>query len=175
MSRTVLREALRTLEAEGLVVTEPRRGKFVRTFTVRDLEDLGEARQVLEEFAVKVAVRRADTDILNHLDRIIRDMDKASANDDWEALLTADLSFHGTIVQACKNAVIEAFYTSLQSQTRMVFARFRFEYPHPSLLSLEHQRLLSLIRDSNEEVVVEAINAHIHDGTTRLKRRLEEP
>lgn len=174
VSRTVLREALRTVEAEGLVITEPRRGTFVRAFTAQDLEDLGEARRVLEEFAFRIAVRRVTPATLSQLGRIIRDMEEASAKDNWEALLDADLRFHGTVIQACGNAVIGGFYASLQGQIRMVFARFRFEYPDPSFLSREHQRLLQLVRDENEGVVVDAITAHIQDGTARLKRRLEE-
>ena len=174
VSRTALREALKTLQADGLVVMRPRRGTFVRSFTASDLYALGEARIILEGFAFRMALQQAAQTPRRGLSAIIREMEAAAAQGHWEDLLDADLRFHGTIVHACGNPLVNHFYASIQGQIRMVFARFRFEYPHPSLLSSEHQTLLSSLERADEATVVQTLTTHIQDGTQRLVGRLRE-
>lgn len=55
VSRTPVREALRKLELEGLVIMIPRRGAIVADITIQDLNDVLEVREALEELAVKKA------------------------------------------------------------------------------------------------------------------------
>lgn len=174
VSRTALREALKTLEADGLVIMRPRRGTFVRSFTAGDLYALGETRIILEGFAFRMAIQHAAEETRRDLSAIIREMEEASVQDHWESLLDADLRFHRTVVNACGNPLVTHFYESIQGQIRMVFARFRFEYPNPRLLSIEHQTLLSSIESADESTAVENLTAHIQDGTKRLVGRLHD-
>ncbi|MGB6038697.1 MAG: GntR family transcriptional regulator [Gordonia sp. (in: high G+C Gram-positive bacteria)] len=71
LSRTPVREALRRLEAEGLIVSEPNRGAAVRSVRVDELTDLSELRARLEAYATELAAQRIDADCLSELDLAI--------------------------------------------------------------------------------------------------------
>jgi DNA-binding GntR family transcriptional regulator len=77
LSRTPVRESIRRLEAEGLVLTERNRGAIVRTVTEIDIVDLYELRAPLEALAARRAAARATVDDLSELDRAIAMFDRA--------------------------------------------------------------------------------------------------
>ena len=69
VSRTPVREAIRKLELEGLVLMIPRKGAIVAEITVQDLEDVLEVRMALEELAVKIACKRITEEQLEEIKR----------------------------------------------------------------------------------------------------------
>ena len=69
VSRTPVREAIRKLELEGLVLMIPRKGAIVAEITVQDLEDVLEVRMALEELAVKIACKRITQEQLEEIKR----------------------------------------------------------------------------------------------------------
>jgi DNA-binding GntR family transcriptional regulator len=77
LSRTPVRESIRRLEAEGLVLTERNRGAIVRTVTEVDIVDVYELRAPLEALAARRAAARATVDDLGELDRVIAMFDRA--------------------------------------------------------------------------------------------------
>src|SRR5437867_2169159 len=78
VSRGPLREALRQLEEEGLVLSLPNKGTFVTEITTADIEEVYCIRRVLENFAIQRAVEHATDDELTDLSEIVSDMEKAA-------------------------------------------------------------------------------------------------
>lgn len=81
LSRTPVREALRRLEAEGLVISETNRGATVRSVSVDELTDLYELRARLESYAAELAAHRMEPETLAELDSAIEAFDQALAAD----------------------------------------------------------------------------------------------
>ena len=103
VSRIPLREALRTLQAEGLVVIEPNRGAVCRPLEPHDLADLYAVRQALEELAVRSAAERAvdvrvETAALR--DRAL----EATERRELAALIGLDRDFHALLAEQSGNA-----------------------------------------------------------------------
>lgn len=109
LSRTPVREALRRLEAEGLVHSEPNRGAIVRDMTTEDLSDLYGLRAHLEAYAAELAAARIEPHQVEELDAAIADFDRALVEDESDPLdvtrLIADANrrIHGTILAAARH------------------------------------------------------------------------
>ena len=76
VSRTPIREALRRLTAEGLVVFQPNRGARVAEWSLSDLEDTYEIRARLESYGAALAAQRIDADCLPRLSLLCDEMDQ---------------------------------------------------------------------------------------------------
>lgn len=109
LSRTPVREALRRLEAEGLVQSQPNRGAIVRDLTTDDLADLYDLRARLEAYAAELAAARIEPREVDELDAAIADFDEALTAeqiDDIEAtrlIADANRRIHATILAAARH------------------------------------------------------------------------
>jgi DNA-binding GntR family transcriptional regulator len=117
VSRGPIREALRELSREGLVVDLPRRGTFVCTLTQTDLTEVYAVREALEAVAVREATASATDAELAGLAESHRLMDEAWGGSDWNAAITADAHFHLELVKLAKNKRMVTIYDQMGAQT----------------------------------------------------------
>ena len=119
VSRIPLREALRLLSAEGLVVIVPGRGTIVSPFTPSDVSDLFDVRSSLEATAIKLATERADdTDLMRLHDILTVARD---CHDDPHRLTDLNVDFHSEIVRASGNKLLTTLMRPLDSRLRWLF------------------------------------------------------
>src|ERR1700722_17799896 len=97
VSRGPIRDALRLLEAEGLVITSPRRGSRVSMPTGNDAGEISAPGAALEPVAATMLVERADPAAFAALDDAISKLEVAVRSGDWPQAIHADMHFHGTI------------------------------------------------------------------------------
>ena len=124
VSRTPIREAIRMLELEGLVIMIPRKGAQVAQITEKDLNDVLEVRLGLEELATRFACERIRSEALGDLYRASRKFESLLETDDLQALAKADVEFHDIIYQATDNARLVQLLNNLREQ----MYRYRIEY-----------------------------------------------
>jgi DNA-binding GntR family transcriptional regulator len=117
VSRGPIREALRELSREGLVVDLPRRGTFVCTLTQADLTEVYAVREALETVAVREATTSATDAELASLAETYRIMDETWRGSDWNAAITADAQFHLALVKLAKNKRLTTIYEQMGAQT----------------------------------------------------------
>lgn len=106
VSRTPVREALILLERDGLVVSHPHRGCFVRNFTVDDIEDIFTMRTTLENFAGERIMDRLVEDDYVHLEALIEQQRKSIIAKDFKAVQTIDMSFHQYVVDKSNHTLL---------------------------------------------------------------------
>ena len=128
MSRVPLREALKILEAQGIVDSTPHRGTHIALFGEERVIQICEARIALERLALAGAAPRflADPKLSAGLDTIIMRMESAAARLDWIEVSKADLDFHREICFISGNEVVSKLWESL---ARHVFIVFGHEIP----------------------------------------------
>ena len=97
VSRTPIREAIRKLELEGLVVMIPRRGAVVASITEKDLKDVLEVRRTLEILAGEVACERITPKLLEELKEAGEEFGRLKDAEDVNCLADADVRFHEII------------------------------------------------------------------------------
>ena len=124
VSRTPIREAIRMLEQEGLAVTVPRKGAQVAKMSEKDLRDVLEIRDALDELAVKSACKKMTENGLKALDTAMTDFEIAIKGKEVRAIVEADETFHNVIYQAADNPRLMTIIRNLKEQ----MYRYRYEY-----------------------------------------------
>jgi DNA-binding GntR family transcriptional regulator len=107
MGRTPIREALKRLEAERLVVAFPRRGTFATDVNISDLAHISEVRRTLEPMATAAAAERATAADRARLSELRARLDVAEPNADNAELLKTDLALHRAIYRCVHNPFLE--------------------------------------------------------------------
>ena len=92
VSRTPIREAIRKLELEGLVLMIPRRGAEVAEITEKSLNDVLEVRKALEELAVQLACERMDEEGLEALKKAAKEFEESLGSEDVTRIAEADVA-----------------------------------------------------------------------------------
>ncbi|MDD6221894.1 MAG: GntR family transcriptional regulator, partial [Lachnospiraceae bacterium] len=118
VSRTPVREAIRMLELEGLVVMIPRRGAQVAAITEQDLRDVLEVRATLERLAVRLACERFTEEGYRNLEKANREFAHLARlkNKSVVDITNADVHFHDVIYQATGNRRLIQIVQNLQEQ-----------------------------------------------------------
>lgn len=106
VSRTPIRDALGKLRKEGLVEYKPHQGNFVRTFTLKEINDLYVVRENLEALAVQLAAEHIGAAELNELASIIQASERAFANNDLESFSSADRDMHLFFIRLADNLTL---------------------------------------------------------------------
>lgn len=163
VSRTPIREAIRKLELEGLVIMVPRKGAEVAMITEQDITDVLEVRAALESFAVKMACSRMDQQNINDMLAVNDAFMGAAKRNDVETVIKKDVEFHDTIYRATGNKKLIAMITNLQEQ----IYRFRVEYIRQmddfSTLMSEHEEIVNAIVNKDSLKAQEVATQHIEN------------
>ncbi|MEV0648428.1 GntR family transcriptional regulator [Phytomonospora sp. NPDC050363] len=162
VSRIPLREALRLLAADGLVVTVPGRGTIVSPFTPDDVRDLFDVRESLEVLTARLAAERADADGLarlrGHLDRARA----AMAEGDHAAVIDANADFHDELVTLAGNALLASMARPLSGRTRRLFHLTADR--DQSVQCAEHEQLYDAIAAHDAVSAAEHAARHVTSG-----------
>ncbi|HKY94650.1 MAG TPA: GntR family transcriptional regulator [Kiloniellales bacterium] len=163
-SRMPIRDALRLLEAEGIVSIHPTRGAFVAPMDATEIAEIFAVRELLEREALRLALPKlSDAD----LDRAEAILDRLDAEPDvgrWGAL---NRDFHLTLYRPCGNArlldLIEAQHRAADRYVRVLLASL--DYSNRS--QHEHRKLLAACRKRNEEKGLGWLRRHL-SGSEKL-------
>ncbi len=147
VSRTPIREAIRKLELEGLVIMVPRKGAEVAEITEQDIHNVLVVRAALEGLAIKLACDNMQPEDIEQLKTIEEDFYEASKKKDVDAIISKDIEFHDFIYQASNNDKLVNIINNLREQ----IYRFRVEYIRQlddfSGLAEEHKELVQCLID----------------------------
>lgn len=172
VSRTPIREAIRKLELEGLVVMIPRRGAIVASITEKDLKDVLEVRRTLEIMAGEIACERITPELLEQLKNTGHEFMVRKDTNDFTSLAEVDVKFHDIIYAATGNQRLISILNNLREQ----MYRYRLEYVKDarthSIIISEHNDIIKQIRDKNVPVAKTVIHQHISNQEKGISRLL---
>ena len=174
VSRTPIREAIRKLELEGLVVMIPRRGAIVASITEKDLKDVLEVRRTLEIMAGEIACERITPELLEQLKNTGHEFMVRKDTNDFTSLAEVDVKFNDIIYAATGNQRLISILNNLREQ----MYRYRLEYlkdtgSHERLNS-EHYEIYEGIRNGDKETVKAAIGRHIDNQRDAILAAIRE-
>lgn len=179
VSRTPIREAIRQLEADGLVLHVPRFGATVRSLDYAEIMELYEMRVVLEGTAARLAARSASEAELSELAAINADM--ARSAEDPSAVYTLNREFHLTLLDAAKNRFLVKATATLHKTLFILGPSTLTERERAAQAVEEHERLLAALRARDSETAEKIMRAHMEAAhRTRLRqlrgrvRKMEE-
>ncbi|WP_432489635.1 GntR family transcriptional regulator [Kineococcus sp. SYSU DK018] len=169
VSRTPVREGLLRLQAEGLVHLIPKRGALVVPVSPAEVEDVLEARELVEvHTAARAWELRAELTgpLAGHLDamRAARE-----AGDAW-AFTAADRAFHATVVRAAGNEILAGLYDTLRDrQMRMGVAIVRGSRERMGTTLDQHAALLDALAGEDREHWLQLVREHVRGAGQRLR------
>jgi DNA-binding GntR family transcriptional regulator len=163
VSRTPVREAIRKLELEGLVVMVPRKGAYVAGLTLKDVAEVFEIRSSLEGLAAALAAERITDEEVIILDKILDDISTAGEKGDIKTVIKKDMEFHQVLFSASRNDRLAQMINNLKEQ----IDRFRTQsFSNPirtkSVLS-EHEHILNAIKQGDVENSERLAKEHIYE------------
>ena len=179
VSRSSLREAIRMLEATGVLVVRPGRGTWVRDDYRgpvtdgwlswlpghrKDVTELLEMRETLEVQAASLAAERGTADQLAAVEAAWFGMQRAARAEDAEAMVEADTGLHDAIAEACGNAILAQTLHSL-SELAMDTRRAIMTIPgHPRRVVAEHGPIVRAIVARDAEGAAKAMFKHVRSA-----------
>ncbi|WP_426362429.1 GntR family transcriptional regulator [Streptomyces sp. E-08] len=175
VSRVPLREALKALEAEGLVVHHVHRGYFVAELSLADLEEIYRIRELLETEAVRTAVRRLPEGTVGTLEGIQREVERAADAGDVTAMAAANRRFHFTLIEASGMPRLVRLITTLWDSTDAYRSLYYTDAPHREQAVREHRAVISALRRRDEEATVDRLDEHRAHAVAALREVLEAP
>jgi DNA-binding GntR family transcriptional regulator len=169
VSRTPIREAIRMLEQEGLAVTVPRKGAEVAKMTLKDMEDVLEIREALDELAVRIACEKISEEQLEHLGDIKEQFENNTIAGDVKEIAAADVSFHDVIYEATDNPKLVTLLNNLREQVY----RYRVEYikdpkNYPTLIK-EHEAIVNGLKTRDKDAATLAMHEHVENQAVAVK------
>lgn len=175
VSRTAVREAVKTLREKGLVEAYPGRGTFITTGTSHSFKltldrmmrggpseataHLTEVREILEPEIAALAAQRGNEENLSAMREAISLMD--STQNDAEAFIEGDLDFHLALAEAAANPLILSLIDSIVGLLREQRTRTYFVKGGPERGQYHHKRILEAIEYRDPQGAREAMRAHL--------------
>lgn len=161
VSRTPIREAIRKLELEGLVLMIPRKGAEVSDITEKSLRDVLEIRKALEELAVQLTCDKITKEQIRELEEAAEEFKKILKSSDVTEIAEADVHFHDIIYKATDNQRLIQLLNNLGEQ----MYRYRVEYlknseAYPQLVA-EHEEIIRHIERKEKEKAATIVCKHI--------------
>lgn len=173
VSRTPIREAIRKLELEGLVVMIPRKGAHVASITQKGLNDVLEVRLALEELAVELACKRITEEEILSLHNSLRAFKLAVHAKNLSQIAERDVELHDIIYSATKNDKLILLLNNLREQLYRYRIEYVKEYDSHNTLTKEHEALIKTVA-ARDVVRAKAIIAdHIKHQAQTVSRIIE--
>ncbi|MHB0856872.1 MAG: GntR family transcriptional regulator [Anaerolineae bacterium] len=164
MSRGPVRDALKLLEHERLVVRYPYRGTFVAWLTKRDAEEIYSLRTALEGLAVEYAIRNATDEQIDELDKIVDAMadEKKQAYTEYSAT-DVDLAYHDMLFRISNHTRASVAWRSVRVQVRLLILSHRTLQPTDfrDLAEDWHRRLTIAIRQRDNDMAQQLLREHL--------------
>lgn len=174
VSRTPIREAIRMLELEGLVLMVPRRGAQVAKITEKDLKEVLEVRIGLDELAIGFACERVTSEQLEAIREAGMYFESLADSEDLTAVAEADVRFHDRIYDAAGNQRLNQILSNLREQ----MYRYRMEYLKDTKrrrkLAAEHRAMYEAIRLHDTETAKREIRSHVRQQEEAIILRMRE-
>lgn len=171
VSRPTVREAVRQLVLEGLLLEEPYRGVSVAVVTDRTLVDVAEIRVALETVAAVRLVQNWTPAVQKVLETAVRDMEVVALSD--EAVLhEKHLAFHRLICELAGIPILNTIWMVIESQIRLALSVDQVMWRSPQRIASTHRTLFNALRRGDASEIEKQYREHISDSVVKVIERL---
>jgi DNA-binding GntR family transcriptional regulator len=159
--RTPVREALKRLERDRLVIAYPRRGTFATTVDITDLAHIQEIRRQLEPVVAARAARTASLETRMGLSQLADEIARLDRDDDPRTLLRFDVRVHAAIYKASGNPYLEDVLVTQDAHATRIWCLFLDRLSNVADHVVEHVALLRAIIDGDEDLAAKLAAEHV--------------
>jgi len=177
LSRGPVRDALKILQNERLVVQYPHRGAFVAWLTLRDAEEIYSLREALEVLALQYAIKYATDEQVEELGKVIARMTARVKQEYTQPEATdLDLEFHHTLCHISGHSRVLEAWTALRGQVRLLILTHRILHPLDFRENAVewHRQLLDAVRQRDVEAAEAVLRRHLAASFEATSRAIRE-
>lgn len=170
VSRTPVREALKQLELEGLVLLIPNKGASVIGFSKKDVKDIYEMRALLEGLCVKKAIENINDDIINELFEILDLNSYYLSKGKMDAILELDNKYHQVIYKAANSRMISQTLSDFHHYLERMRKTTLNDIERAQKSYIEHQKIANAIKEKNVEEAQRLAIEHINNSMLNIDK-----
>lgn len=174
VSRTPVREAIRKMELEGLVVMIPRRGAYVADISIKDINEVYEVRTALDVLSAGLAAERIDKSEIQEMRELLAEEAALVEARDYPKIIDNDTAFHDVIYRASGNTRCMNIISNLREQITAIRGR---SMPYPGRVEImlkEHRAIFDAIAAGKVEKAQEAVQTHMENAEQTLLKVIKE-
>jgi DNA-binding GntR family transcriptional regulator len=174
VSRTPVREAIRKLEREGLLVMVPRKGAYVAGLSLKDVADVFEIRGSLEGLAGSLAAERATDEEIEQLERILVHLKEAALANDADTVIEKDTELHDILFNAARNDKLVQILNNLREQIHIYrLASLKNPERFKEML-IEHKKIVEAIADRDSDRAQKLVQEHIENVENNIMQAIRK-
>jgi DNA-binding GntR family transcriptional regulator len=174
ISRAPVREAARLLERQGLLVSNPRRGFFVRKLEATDIDEIYDLRICVERHAAVLAAKNLTPESRDALQRQIDVLHRMADLDDPARQVEEDYKFHRLICEIAGSRRLLRLFDDLASELRMVIGLIGRLYDDPHRIAQTHEAVLQAIKEGDPERIAAQLDLHIRVAWREVAKLVRE-
>ena len=174
ISRTPLVSAIKYLEHEKLVEAKPRRGYFVRFFSMQEMVSIFELREVLEGLAARRAARHITDPQIDQLNKFFEKFNPAHDISDYKTYSKEDRSFHSFVIDVGAREFLKSIlqtYNIISFSYQVVSSEGLVRPPNETIH--EHLSVITAISDRDSEAAENLMRQHFKKTIATLKKEIE--
>ena len=168
ISRGPVREAFAELEKEGLIITYPRKGTYVKSFELKDIEEIYTLRALLEGFGVSLALDRLQEQDLAYLRELLDRIVEMAEKKDVIEVSRLNMQFHKKIMELSNHKRLYESWQSLLAQTQMLSAMTTEYYTSLIDIRKSHKILLDALGTGDRDHIKKSFEHHILKSMSEL-------
>jgi DNA-binding GntR family transcriptional regulator len=171
ISRPPIREAIKSLEAEGLVVRKPRRGVFVTKMTAKDVWEAYTLKATLYEMATELALDNITAEQVAELESIVKKMEDCAKAEPMDLLCYQEQhqAFHDRIMLISGNERLKKFSTSIHLQVCRFGYRSLQNQDHFHSSVRYHRRIMDAISEADKALACKLMKEHVLNALDVLR------
>ena len=164
VSPTPVREAFRMLAADGIVEIVPWKGVFIRKYTIKEIEEAYQCREVLETLAVKLCINIIPKTEIDRLLKLLKEN-----HDTVEKRIKVSNEIHNMIIEYSHNKILKNLITQLNDI--LIYDRRLSAYDglRGRQIDQEHKLILKALKEKNENAAIFYMKEHIQNGFKYVK------
>jgi len=163
VSRTPVREVIRELVKEGILISIPNLGTFVKQYTLQEVKNIYEIRGALEGLAVNLAAKRISVDEGDLLMDLAKDIENKRLDENWDVVYELDKKFHKLIASCSRNANLEKTLEDYEFKITCAYANlFQAErFNGDEFQGISHVKIADAIKKHDSSEAEKLMKAHI--------------
>lgn len=174
VSRTPLREAIKSLASEGLVEILPAKGAIVRKFSQKDIREILEALKIIEQAAARLVCERAPDSAINDLVRTHETMLQHYVRRERLSYFKLNQEIHAGIVRATGNSILCESHQNLQARIKRIrFVGNEHDEGWANAVN-DHEHIMRALVARDADAAAQAIGAHLHATLVRVRDAIGE-
>lgn len=163
VSQSPVREAIRELELIGLVENRPFQGCYVKEHTIKDVRDSYKVRISLETLGIKYAVESITDDQLREIYNVMKEMEAAAENQEFDLYVKLDTLFHEKIIELSQNAMLLRLWSQCHIREWTYISTRKLSETGLQNLAVRHEAIYNALAERDEGKAVQAATTHLEE------------